>query len=487
MQYDVAVIGCGVVGAAVAYTLSKYKISVIVLEAENDVADISTKANTGILHAGYDPEPGSQMAKLNVDGVRMARELCEKLDVPVIWPGTFVVAFSDAEMQTVKELYDRGVANGIKDMEILDARRVHGMEPNLSPEIKSALFAPTSGVIYPWEYALAFIETAIRNDADLRRNFRVADIIKQEPSGYVLKSVSGELVRAKYVVNAAGLYSDFIHNLVSPPAFKILPARGEYFLLDTTEGNLVKHVIFQCPTDKGKGILVSPTARGNLIVGPNAVPGEKDDVKVTRSGLDYVEEYAKKSVPSLDLRTSIRNFAGVRANNDKNDFIISEAENAKGFIDLAGIKSPGLTSAPAIALECLDLLTKCGLPLEEKKSYVDTRKRIRFSELSVAEKQELVRKSPLYGRVICRCETITEGEIIDALRGPVPPVSVDGVKRRCGTGMGRCQGGFCGPRVMEILINERHISYKDLLKDKTGSFMLTGITKKQEETYEWNR
>jgi glycerol-3-phosphate dehydrogenase len=368
-------------------------------------------------------------------------------------------------------------------MEILNANQVRRMEPALSTEIKGALFAPTAGVVYPWEYALAFIETAVRNGVDLRRNFRVMDIKKQEPRGYVLKSASGEFVHATYVVNAAGLYADFIHNLVSSPSFKILPTRGEYFLMDTTEGDLVKHVIFQCPTDKGKGILVSPTARGNLIVGPNAVLGARDDVEVTRNGLDYVEEYAKKSVPSLDMRASIRNFAGVRANNDTNDFIIEEAENAKGFIDLAGIKSPGLTSSPAIALKCVGLLEKSGLPLEQKTSFIDTRKRIRFKELSVAEKKELVKKNPQYGRVICRCETITEGEILDALRSPVPPVSVDGIKRRCGTGMGRCQGGFCGPRVMEILLNETHISYHDLIKDKAGSFMLTGITKKQEEIH----
>jgi len=480
MQYDVAVIGCGVIGAAAAYSLSKYKLSVTILEAENDVADATTKANSGILHAGYDPEPGSIMADMNIKGVKMAKELCKKLDVPVKWPGSLVVAFSDAEMKTVKQLYDRGIKNGVKNMEILNGSQVHAMEPALSTEIKGALLAKDAGVVYPWEYALALAETAVRNGVELRRNFKVNQITKQGKDGYMLKSESGDFVTAKYVINAAGVYTDFIHNLVAPPAFKILPNRGEYYLMDKTEGNLVTRVIFQCPTEKGKGVLVSPTARGNLIVGPNAVDGKKDYTGVTRSGLDYVEEYAKKSVPSLDLRASIRNFAGVRANNDQNDFIIREAENAKGFIDLAGIKSPGLTSAPAIGERCVELLDKAGLKLEAKKVFIDTRKRIKFTDLSVAEKQELVKKNPLYGRVICRCETITEGEIIDALRAPIPPVSVDGIKRRCGTGMGRCQGGFCGPRVMEILMNEAHISYRDLVMDKTGSYMLEGVTKGQE-------
>ncbi|MCR4627974.1 MAG: NAD(P)/FAD-dependent oxidoreductase [Treponema sp.] len=480
MQYDVAVIGCGVIGAAVAYELSKYKLNVMVVEAENDVADVTTKANSGILHAGFDPEPGMTMTKLNVDGVAMAKTLCKKLDVPVTWCGSYVVAFNDEEMKTVKKLYDRGVANGVPDMEILNAEQVHNQEKNLSDKIKGALYAPTAGVVSPWEYALAFIETAVRNGTELRRNFRVNDI-KKEEGGYVIKSQSGEFVHAKYVVNAAGLYSDFIHNLVSKPKFKIQPCRGEYYLLDKNTGDLVNHVIFQCPNKDGKGVLVSPTCHGNIIVGPNAEDSDRDDVSITQKGLDFVAEKAKLSVPSLDLRTSIRNFAGVRANVDTGDFVIEEAENAPGFIDLGGIKSPGLTSAPAIAVRCAELLDKAGCHLDEKKSYIDTRKRIKFNHLSVQEKTELIKKNPLYGRIICRCETITEGEIIDALRSPVPPVSVDGIKRRCGTGMGRCQGGFCGPRVIEILMNETHISYKDVLQDKTNSFILEGITKKESE------
>lgn len=481
MQYDVAVIGCGVIGAAVAYELSKYKLNVMVVEAENDVADVTTKANSGILHAGFDPEPDLTMAKLNVDGVAMAKKLCKDLDVPVTWCGSYVVAFNDEEMATVKKLYDRGVANGVPDMEILSAEQVLSQEKNLSGKIKGALYAPTAGVVSPWEYALAFIETAVRNGTELRRNFRINEISREESGGYLLKSLSGEFVRAKFVVNAAGLYADFIHNLVSPPKFKIQPCRGEYYLLDKNMGSLVNHVIFQCPNKDGKGVLVSPTCHGNIIVGPNAEATEKDDVSITQKGLDFVAEKARLSVPSLDLRTSIRNFAGVRANVDTGDFVIGEAENAPGFIDLGGIKSPGLTSAPAIAVRCAELLEKAGCHLDEKKVYINTRKRIKFNHLSVQEKAELIKANPLYGRIICRCETITEGEIVDALRSPVPPVSVDGIKRRCGTGMGRCQGGFCGPRVIEILMRETGLSYKDILQDKSNSFILEGITKKESE------
>jgi len=268
--------------------------------------------------------------------------------------------------------------------------------------------------------------------------------------------------------------------MVAAPSFKLLPSKGEYYLLDKNQAGLVKHVVFQCPDKNGKGTLVAPTAGGNIIVGPNAAASAKEDVSVTQEGLDYVAAQAKKSVPSLDVRSSIRNFAGMRANNDRGDFIIEEAADAPGFIDLAGIKSPGLTSAPAIGERCLMLLEHSGLALQEKSEYCKTRTRVKFNELSVKEKQEIISKNPLYGRIICRCETVTEGEIIDALRSPVPPVSIDGIKRRCGAGMGRCQGGFCSPRVMEILMNERHVSWKDIIQDKAGSYMLTGRTKTQE-------
>lgn len=477
-SYDVAIIGCGITGAAAAFALSRFKVSLVVLEAENDVADSTTKANSGILHAGYDPPAGSLMAKLNVRGVELGKKLCKDLDVPVRWCGSLVVALSEGQKASVQTLYARGIANGVSGMQLLSASQTRNFEPNISPDAACALYAPTAGVVYPWEYALAFIETAVRNGTELQRNFHVTAIQRSE-SGYRITSSSGESVSARYVINAAGLYADQIHNMVAEPSFKLLPSKGEYYLLDKNQAGLVKHVVFQCPDKNGKGTLVAPTAGGNIIVGPNAAASAKEDVSVTQEGLDYVAAQAKKSVPSLDVRSSIRNFAGMRANNDRGDFIIEEAADAPGFIDLAGIKSPGLTSAPAIGERCLMLLEHSGLALQEKSEYCTTRTRVKFNELSVKEKQEIISKNPLYGRIICRCETVTEGEIIDALRSPVPPVSIDGIKRRCGAGMGRCQGGFCSPRVMEILMNERHVSWKDIIQDKAGSYMLTGRTKTQ--------
>ncbi len=473
-MFDVAIIGCGVIGAATAYTLARYQLKVLVLEAENDVADGTTKANSAIIHAGYDPEPGTRMARLDVLGNRLAGEICERLDVPFKRNGSLVLAFSEEEIPHLKKLYSNGVANGVPGIRLLDADQVRELEPNLSDRVVAALYAPSAGVISPWEYALAMAQVAVRNGVRLERSSRVTAIRKLEGEGYELHTGTGDY-QARRVINAAGLHSEEIHNMVAPPSFHIQPTRGQYYLLDKSEGSRVNCVIFQCPTKLGKGILVSPTVHGNLIVGPDAELVDGDDTSTTAAALEQVAELGRKSVPSVDLRASIRNFAGVRANSDRGDFVIEEA--APGFIDLAGIKSPGLSSAPAIALEAVELLKGTGLELREDPDFVDGRRRPRFKELSEAEKRALIAKDPAYGRVICRCETVTEGEILEAVRAPIPPVSVDGVKRRCSAGMGRCQGGFCGPRVLEILSRELHRDPTEILKDKAGTVILTGQTK----------
>lgn len=475
-MFDVAIIGCGIVGAAAACELSKYRLSIAILEKENDVADGTTKANSAILHAGYDPRPGTLMAKLNVEGVRLAKELCRKLDVPYRGCGSLVLAFSEAERKTLQKLYEQGVQNGVPGMELLDAPALQVLEPNVSPQAVAALHAPSAAIVSPWEFALALAETAVRNGAKLFLESPVTAIRRIE-GGYALSTPGGTRA-ARYVLNAAGVYADAVHNLVASPAFEIIPDRGEYYLLDKSEGNRVDHVIFQCPTRLGKGTLVAPTVHGNLIVGPNnEPPADGDDTATTRAGLSHVAEMARKSVPSVDLRASIRNFAGVRAAADINDFIIAEAPGAPGFIDLAGIKSPGLSAAPAIARMASELLRDCGLTLEEKAEFIDARRRVRFKELSPADKAALIRENPAYGRVICRCETITEGEILDAIRSPIPPRTVDAVKRRCNPGMGRCQGGFCGPRVVELLSREFGLDPTEILQDKAGTVILTGETK----------
>ncbi len=475
---DVAIIGCGVIGAATAFSLARYDLSVMVLERENDVATGTTKANSAIVHAGYDPEPGTLMARLNVEGNRMVKELAKQLDVPCKEIGSLVLAFDERDLETIKELYRRGVANGVPDLELLSAEQALAMEPSLSKEVKGALLAPSAAIVSPWELCLALAEVAVKNGVELRRNSPVTAIEKIE-GGYRI-TAGGEVVEARMVVNAAGAEADRIHDLIAPHAFTTLPSRGEYYLMDKSQGALVDHVIFQCPNKDGKGVLVSPTVHGNLIVGPNAEPVEgPTDVAVTADGLAFVKKQAAKSVPGINYRDSIRNFAGVRAVTDQPDFIIAEVEGAPGFIDLGGIKSPGLTSAPAIGEEAVKLLEKAGLVLTEKPNFVAERRRVRFKELSSKEKAALVAKNPAYGRIICRCETISEGEILDALHSPIPPVSIDGVKRRCNPGMGRCQGGFCGPRVQEIIARELGVPQQEIPQDKAGSRILLGRTKEK--------
>lgn len=474
-MYDVAIIGSGITGSACAYFLSKYRLKIAVIEKNNDVCCGTTKANSAIIHAGYDPHPETLMAKLNVKGSEMAKEICAKLDVPYNQIGSLVVAFSEEEAKTVEELFERGNANGVPDLKILNREELKEAEPMISDEALCALYAPSAAIVNPWEYGLAMAETAVRNDTEILLESEVTSIKKENG---VFKITAGEKeIEAKYVINAAGVNCDDVHNMIAPPKFKVIPSAGEYYLLDKSEGKRARHVIFQCPNKDGKGVLVSPTVHGNLIVGPNADARDKDDTSTKTRCLDFVREKAVKSVPSINLRENIRNFTGVRAATEIDDFIIEFA--CEGFLDLAGIKSPGLSAAPAIAELAVKMLGESGLALEEKESFTDERTHLRFKHLSDEEKNNAVKKNSAYGRVICRCETITEGEIIDALNSPIPPVSLDGIKRRAGTGMGRCQGGFCGPKVLEIMAKYKNEPFEAVLQDNTGSVILTGKTKSE--------
>ena len=470
---DVAIIGCGIIGANVAYLLSQTTLKVAVFEKENDVAMGTTRANSAIVHAGYDPEPGTQMARLNVRGAALTKQQCAAFEVAYHQIGSLVLAFEQPEMETVQKLYRNGVANGVPDLRVLTKEETLALEPNVSHKVCGALFAPSAAVVEPWDLCIALAGAAVQNGVQLHLETAVTDLVKTG-GGYLVKTNQGDFV-AKTVINATGTTADILTGKVAPLAFHTVPSRGEYYLLDKSQGALVQHVIFQCPNQDGKGVLVSPTVHGNLIVGPNAEPSAREDTATTAQGLAFVKEKALKSVPDIAFRENIRNFAGVRATTNQPDFIIEES--APGFITLGGIKSPGLSAAPAIAEEALALLQKAGVQLEKKQHCVSTRTKKVFHTASAAEKAKMVAENPLYGRVICRCETITEGEIVDALHGPIPPVTIDGVKRRCGTGMGRCQGGFCGPRVHDIIARELGMRHRSVLKDKAGSVILTGKTK----------
>ncbi|WP_419509469.1 NAD(P)/FAD-dependent oxidoreductase [Candidatus Allofournierella excrementavium] len=475
-MYDVVIIGCGVVGASAAYELARYKLRVAVLEAAADIAAGTTKANSAIIHAGYDPEPGTLMARLNVEGNRLTGEICEKLQVPFKRVGSLVVAFSPEQLPTLRTLYDRGCKNGVPGLRLLSGEEARAMEPGLSEEVCGALLAPSAGIIDPWGFAIAMAETAVRGGVELRRDCPVTGI-EDTGAGFVLHTPAGD-VAARFVLNAAGVDADRVHEMLEPNDWQTLPSRGEYYLLDKSEHDRVSRVIFQCPGPEGKGVLVAPTIHGNLICGPNAEAVEdRLDLGNTAAGMAEVRAKAARSVPGVEWRQNIRNFAGLRANTTRSDFIIEESKAHPGFIDLAGIKSPGLSSAPAIAKMAAEMLAADGLALEPDPDFVDRREHIVFKNLSAEEKNELIRKDPRYGRVVCRCETITEGEIVAALHSPIPPRSINGVKRRCNAGMGRCQGGFCGPRVQEIIARELGIDQAEVLLEQAGSTILTGRTK----------
>ena len=477
MTYDVTIIGCGVIGAATAYMLSRYDLNVAVLEAENDVAVGTSKANSAIVHAGYDPVPGTLMAKLNVEGNRMLSEIARQLNVPISHCGSLVVALTDEDETLIRQLYDRGIANGVPELYLLSREETLQMEPNVSPKVKGSLYAKTAAVIDPWGLTLAMAEVAVKNGASLFLDKRVISI-RKEKDVFVLETGDGTEFRSRFIVNAAGVNSDSVHEMIGQKEFTVVPTKGEYFLLDKTEGGLVSHVVFQCPNELGKGVLVSPTVHGNLIVGPDAnVVTYRDDRSTTSEGMEYVRQVGIRSVPSLSFRENIRNFAGVRANTDHDDFCIGESKTVKGFLNLAGIKSPGLTASPAIGKYACELLREMGLGMKEKLSFDNTREVVRFRELSPEEKNEWIRRDPRYGRVICRCETVTEGEIVASLHGVIPARSIAGVKRRCNAGMGRCQGGFCSPRVAAIIARELRIDETEVLEDRAGSRVLVGKMK----------
>lgn len=464
MKYDVAVIGAGVVGSLITRELSKYDIKVALLERCNDMAMGATKANSAIVHAGFDAKPGTLKAKFNVRGVELMDKVCSELHVPLKNIGSLVVAFSEEEMETVKELKERGEKNGVKKLKILNEEELRALEPNIGDKAVGALSAPTSSIVCPYELTIAAVENAVVNGAEFLRNCEVTGI-KEENGGFVLKTSLGD-IETSFVINAAGVHSGEIAELIGDDSIKIVPRHGDYYLLDKSQGNVVSHTIFQCPSKMGKGVLVSPTVDGNLIVGPSANDiDDGDDVATTSEGLSFVFSSASKSVPSISLRNAITSFSGNRAHPVSDDFIIGSSSKNAHFINVAGIESPGLSSAPAIAEEVEGILLGLTGELKKKESFNPVRPEpVRFRNMSTEEREELVKKNKAYGRIICRCETVTEGEIIDAIKAPAGARDVDGVKRRTRAGMGRCQGGFCGSKVVEILARELKEEMNDITK-----------------------
>lgn len=472
-MYDIAIIGGGITGCFIARQLSRYELKTVILEKNDDVADETTKANSGIVHSGYDAKPGTLKAELNRLGNPMFEQVCSDLDVAFQRNGSLTIATNDEETAFLRELYERGLANKIPQISLISSDVIQKIEPNLNHNVQCALLAGTAGIVDPFGLAIALAENAVDNGAELKLQTQVTGISLRN-GVYELQTDNG-VYRAKYVINCAGVHADKVNELLCPASFRIVPRKGEYLVYDKKCASFVTRVIFQCPSSKGKGVLVSPTAHGNLLVGPNSTEiSDKDDVATTPCGIEEILSVAAKSVEKLP-NLPITNFAGLRATADTNDFIIEELKTHKGFVNVAGIESPGLTASPAIAEYVIEILKSSGLQLKENPKFNPKRKpMIHFMELTDAQRNELINKDRRFGRIICRCENITEGEIVDAIHRNAGARSVDGVKRRIRAGMGRCQGGFCSPRVIEILARELGKDETEILKDGRGTYITTG-------------
>ena len=476
-MYDIVVIGGGVIGGLILRQLTKYKLDVCLIEREDDVCMGQSKANSGIVHAGFDAANGSLKAKFNVAGNRMMPLVTSQLGVKYVNNGSLVVAFSDDELKTLSDLEKRGEANGVTGLSIIDGEALRLLEPNISPNAIGALLAKTGGIVCPYELTIAAIGNAMDNGARLITGFDTVSI-EGDLGAFTLTAADGRTLKAKVVVNCAGMGSQKIAELVGDRSFKIGARRGEYILLDRESGDLVSHTLFFTPTEKGKGILVTKTVDGNILLGPTAEEVDGNDTSTSAAGLDSVIEKAGKMLKSVPLYNTITSFAGVRAYSDRHDFIIEHSPVKKGFVNCVGIESPGLTASPAIAEYVVNELIGGLLPLEKNENFDPYRKPdYFFKDLSAEQKNEIIKKDPAFGHIVCRCEGITEGEIRRALKENPKAVDVDGIKRRTRAGMGRCQGGFCQPYVAGIIAEELGIPMEKVTKSGGGSEIVVGKTK----------
>ena len=486
-DYDVIIIGAGVTGSAIARELSRYKLNTAVLDKNSDIGEGTSKANSGIVHAGFDAKPGTLKAKLNVEGSKMMPDLAKALGIPFMRNGSMVVALSDEDVSHMQDLYDRGVKNGVEGLKILSREEAINMEPNLSDDCRGALFAPTGGIVCPFRLTSAMAESACVNGVEFKLLTEVLNIEKTG-EGYRIKAKHYDefdeekdeevTYTCTCIVNAAGVYADVFHNMMSDDKLTITPRKGEYCLLDVTAGRHVGRTIFRMPSKMGKGILVSPTIHGNLLVGPTATDlDDKDGNYTTKEGLDMVNTPGVSAVKNLPMREVITSFAGLRPHGDKGDFVIGEINGAPGFIDAAAIESPGLTASPAIGVMVAGIIKDILKP-EVNNSFNSELKPFTYMKLlPVEEQKKLIEKDPAYGNIICRCASVSEGEILETIRRPLGARTLDAVKRRTGANMGRCQGGFCYPKVMEILSRELHIPMEKITKKGRGSEILSGEIK----------
>lgn len=474
--YDVIIIGAGVSGCACARELSKFNANVLVIDKEEDLCCGTTKANSAIVHAGFDAATGSLKAKLNVEGSKMMPQLAKDLDIPYLQNGSLVCCTDEERLDALDDLLQRGKANGVQGLQILSREELKEKEPNISDNVLAALFAPTGAIIDPFILNIALAENANQNGVDFKFNTEAKDIKKTDDE-WIVSTTEADL-RAKCIVNAAGVYADKIHNMACDSKINITALRGDYLLLDKTAGGHVSSTIFMLPGKFGKGVLVTPTVHGNLLVGPTSIPvSNKEGTNTAQDGLNMVIDKSAQSVQNIPLREVITSFAGLRAHEDNDDFIVGEDESAPGFIDCAGIESPGLSSAPAIGAMVAKIVSD-KMHFEKNQNFINTRKGILDpSTLDIEQRSNLIKEKPEYGQIICRCEGVSEGEVVDSINRPLGAKSLDGVKRRVRAGMGRCQSGFCSPRVLEILARETGRNIEDITKSGGSSKIIIGKNK----------
>ena len=477
-MYDIAIIGAGVIGGMIARELSFYKLDICLIEKENDVAMGATKANSAIVHAGFDAKEGTLKAKLNVAGSKMMADVTKALGVKYINNGSLVVGFNEEDYAHLSSLLERGTKNGVEGLKLLSREEILDIEPKIGKDVTCALYAPTGAIVCPYDLAVSAIGNAMDNGVDLKLNFPVTEITRVD--GYYTVRSENEEISARYVINCAGVYSDAIAKMAGDNSFDVHPRRGEYVLLDKACGDMISHTVFVTPSKMGKGILVSPTVDGNLLLGPTAIDGEdKTDKEVSPEFFASIFDVAERSVTGIPKNKTITSFCGLRSVGSTGDFIINSPKD--GFINVSGIESPGLSASPAIAVYVRDMLKESGLCLTEKENAVRTRRSMHaFRDADRETKNLMIKENPAYGRIICRCETVTEGEILDAIRTNPKATDLDGVKRRTRSQMGRCQGGFCSPYIMELLSRELNKPLEEITKFGRKSYLVTGKTKEAE-------
>lgn len=472
---DILVIGAGAVGCAIARELTKYKHKVLVVDKNEDVGGDASKSNSAIIHTGYDASPGTLESQLVVAANPMYEKLCADMDVPFAKTGAILPAFNDEQFQQLPALKEKAFNNRVYDVEYLTGEQLLEMEPNLNPEVKGGLYIPRESLIDTFQLVIAYAENAQQNGADFLLGTKVTGIITENGRVVGAKTSSGE-IRATYIINAAGLYCDEIAAMVGKADYKVNPRKGQFYILDKNTSCKVNHIVLPIPTKQTKGKLMTPTIHGNMLVGPTAEDSDdKNDYNTTAEGLASVEEDVRRLVPNVNLRDTITQYCGLRPNREPQGLNVDTYEDVKNYVNLSGVRSTGLTASAALGKYVTQVLINIGMPVDFNLNFNPIRKGIpRFNEATREEQDELVKKDSHYGRVICRCETITEGEIIAAIHRPIPARSLDAVKRRLRAGMGRCQGGFCAPKVIEILARELGVTTDEINKQQPGSFMITG-------------